>query len=409
LSDGSTGTHRALAGVKVIDFTWAAVGPITVKTLSDYGADVIKLEGRTRPSSMRVTGPFKNDIVGLNRSGSFNAWETGKKSVAINLAMPDGVALAKRFVAWADVVVESMAGGTMKRMGLGYEALRQVKPDIIMLSTCMMGQTGPYSAHPGIGHQLTALCGFNHISGWPGQMPAALGHYTDFIAPRFAALAILGALDYRRRTGKGQYLDLSQYENGLQFMSPLILDYGVNNRIADRQGNRVPDAAPHGAFPCAGEDRWCVIGVFTEEEWQAFCRVTGLAALACDPRFATLEARKRNEDELERLLSDWTLRRTPEEVMTLLQEAGVPAGVVATGQDLQDRDPQLRHRHFNWILEHPEVGAYHSTRPGPLLSRSECELRRAPLLGEHNEYALKTVLGMSDDEIAELVVKGVIE
>jgi len=401
---------KLLEGIKVADFTWAAVGPLTTKTLSDYGAEVIKIEGKTRPANMRVIGPFKDDVSGLDRSGSFNQWNTSKLSVAINLAHPKGVELAKRFVAWADVVVENFSGGTIKKLGLGYEELKKVKPDIIMLSSCINGQTGPYATHPGAGRQLTALSGLDHIVGWPDQEAVGpAGAYTDFVAPRFNTLAILAALDYRLRTGKGQYLDLSQCENAVHYMAPLILDYTVNRRIADRTGNRLDYAAPHGAYRCRGDDRWCSIAVFSDEEWDNFCKVIGNTVWMKDPRFSTLLKRKENEDELEKLVEALTVNQSAEDLMSMMQEAGVPAGVLQNAEDLQEHDPQLKHRHLYSRLEHPEVGEYTAPRPVFMLSKSPCELKRAPLLGEHNEYAFKQVLGMSDEEIAELVIDGAIE
>ena len=243
-------------------------------------------------------------------------------------------------------------------MGLVYEELKKVNPDIIMLSTCMQGQTGPHHTHPGFGLTLTALSGFNHITGWPDREPENLFTYTDFIGPHFNVLAILAALDYRCRTGKGQYLDVSQYENGVHFLAPLILDYVVNGRVANRTGNRYPYAAPHGAYRCRGDDRWCTIAVFTEAEWQNFVLVIGNPAWASSPKFITLEVRKDNEDELDRLVEEWTINYTAEEVMSMMQGVGVSAGVVQTGEDLLERDPQLKHRHFFQELDHPEVGKY---------------------------------------------------
>jgi crotonobetainyl-CoA:carnitine CoA-transferase CaiB-like acyl-CoA transferase len=404
-----SGEEKLLAGVKVADFSWALVGPLTTQIFSDYGAEVIKIEGRSRPDPRRFSGLFKDGIPGLDRSGYFNPYNTSKLGIALNLAHPKGVDVAKRLVAWADIVVENFAGGAMKRMGLGYEELRKVKPDIIMLSSCAMGQTGPHAMDASIGFQLTALSGFNYITGWPDREPASLDAYTDYISPRFNVLAILAALDYRHRTGKGQYLDLSQYENGIHFMAPLILDYVVNQRIANRMGNRSPYAAPHGAYRCLGEDRWCAIAVFTDEEWQSFCKVIGKPAWTSDARFTTLLARKENEEELDRLIEGWTIDHSPEEVMSIMQAAGVGAGVLQTGEDLLEHDPQLRHRHFFWEFDHPETGKYRASGPCFVLSKSACELRRAPLLGEHNEYVLKEILRMSDEEIAELVVEGVIE
>jgi benzylsuccinate CoA-transferase BbsF subunit len=192
-------------------------------------------------------------------------------------------------------------------------------------------------------------------------------------------------------------------------MTPLILDYVVNKRIADRIGNHYPYAAPHNAYRCRGQDRWCAIAVLTDEEWRSFCKVIENPAWTNDPKFATLEARKENEDKLDSLVEEWTINHSAEEVMTVMQAAGVAAGVLQTGEDLLERDPHLQHRHLFWELEHPEIGKYHAPRPSFMLSKSTSELRPAPLLGEHNEYALKELLGMSDEEIAQLVIEGVVE
>ncbi|MFC1928893.1 CaiB/BaiF CoA transferase family protein [Chloroflexota bacterium] len=406
---GKAGQRKLLEGIKVVDFTRVITGPLTVKYLADYGAEVIKIESTRRHDAGRLSRPQKDGLVGVNRGGSFNQYNTGKLSVTLNLAHPRGVEIAKKLIARADVVVENFAGGVMARMGLSYEELKKVKPDIIMVSSCMMGQTGPHAAHPGFGHHLTGLSGFNHIAGWPDREAPYLGPYTDYIAPHFHVLAILAALDYRRQTGKGQYIDMSQYENGVHFMTPLLLDYALNHRMAGRTGNRYPYAAPHAAYRCRGEDRWCAIAVFTDDEWQGFCKVIGNPAWTEEPRFSTLQERKENEDELEKLVEDWTINHPAEEVMGMMQVAGVAAGVLQTGEDLLEHDPQLKHRHFYWELDHPELKKYHALGHSFVLSKSPCELRRAPLLGEHTEYALKEFLGMSDDEIAELVIEKVLE
>ncbi len=400
---------KLLEGVKVADFCWVFVGPQTTKILADCGAEVFKIESRSRLDLWRTLFPFKDNIVGPNRSGNFNQFNTSKHSVTLNLAHPKGLEVAKRLVAWADVVVENFAGGVMARMGLGYEELKKVKPDIIMLSSCMMGQTGPFATQPGFGHMLTSLAGFNQIAGWPDRRPAGLQAYTDYIAPLFNVFTILAALDYRRRTGKGQYLDMSQYEGGVHFMAPLLLDYNVNRRVANRMGNHSTYAAPHGIYRCRGEDRWCAIAVYTDKEWESFCQVIGNPAWSNDPKFANLLARKENEEELDRLIDEWTTNHSPEEVMSMMQAAGVSAGVLQAAEELLEHDPQLRHRHFFWELDHPEIGKYHALRPPFVLSKASYELRSAPLLGEHTEYALKEILGMSDEEVAELAIEGVIE
>ncbi len=390
---------KLLQGIRVVDFTWALTGPIATKHLSDLGAEVIKIESRVRLDIQRTGSKF----------GSFNQHNTGKLAITVNLKNPRGLELIKQLIARSDIVVENFAGGAMEKMGLGYEVLKKLKPDIIMCSSCMQGQTGPFARHPGIGFRLTALSGFNHITGWPDRQPGWIGAYTDFIAPRYIILAIMAALEYRCRTGKGQYLDLSQFEGGVQLMAPLLLDYAVNRWEVNRMGNECPYAAPHNAYRCLGEDRWCAISVFTDEEWKSFCRVIGNPTLFEDPRFATLLARKENEEELDKIVTEWTSSRSAEEVMNAMQAAGVPAGVLQTGEDLMEKDPQLKYRHFFYELEHPEVGKYRTNCGAHFkLSKYEYDLVRAPLLGEHNEYVFKEILGISSAEYDRLVEEGVI-
>ena len=389
-----------LDGIKVVDFTWHLTGPLSTKALSDCGAEVIRVESRKRPDIQRVGA----------KTGSFSQYNTGKLGITLNLATPKGLELCKRLIARADIVVENFAGGAMERMGLGYETLRKIKPDIIMCSSCMQGQTGPHAKHPGSGHKLTSLAGFSHITGWPDRDPGFIGAYTDFIGPRFNIIAIMAALEYRRQTGKGQYLDMSQFENAVHFMSALALDYQANGRAVGRIGNQCEYAAPHNAYRCVGVDRWCTIAVFTDQEWRSFCDVIGNPDWTKDPKFAGLSGRKDNEQELDMHVEDWSRDKTAEEVMTLMQNAGVPAGVVETGEDLLDKDPQFKHRNTFVQLDHPDGGKYR-TQAGPhfLLSKTKFDVRRAPRLGEHNEYVFKEILGIPGDEYEKLVKEGVID
>ena len=398
-----TMTAKLFEGVKIADFSRVIVGPATVKTLGDYGAQVIKIEGRSRLGHYRTTAP-EPDL-----SAHFTSWNTGKLSITLNLSIPKGVELAKRIVSWADIVVESFAGQSMDRMGLGYEVLKKVKPDIIMLSSCMQGQTGPFARHPGWGFQLSGLAGFSHTVGWPDRPSPELGVYTDFIAPNFNVCALLAALLYKKRTGKGQYIDMSQLENAVQFMAPAVLDYTVNQRTANRMGNKCDYAAPHNAYRCMGDDRWCAISVFTDEEWESLCKVIGDPKLTGESKFGTLSGRKKNEDELDRLIEGWTKVRSAEEVMSSLQSAGVPAGILETGEDQLEKDPQFKHRHMFEEVDHPRMGKHHPVGSPFILSKAVCEVRRAPLLGEHTEYILKEILGMTEEEIADWVIQGAVE
>ena len=391
---------KLLEGVRVVDLTWHMTGPITTKHLSDLGAEVIIVESRRRPGWRR----------GPPRSSSTDQNCTSKLSVTLNTRDPRGLDLVKQLIAKSDIVIENFAGGTISRMGLGYDVAKQLKPDIIMVSTSMQGQTGPYSSHPGSGHKLTALAGFSAILGWPDRQPAWIMAYTDFIAPRYNIIAIMAALEYRRRTGKGQYIDMSQYEGGIQFVSPLVMDYVVNGRVANRMGNECPYAAPHNAYRCVGDDRWCAISVFTDEEWQSMCKAMERPELAADPRFSTLIARKANEKALDDIVTAWTRTRYAEDIMKKLQAAGVAAGVVQTGEDLLEHDPQLKHRKSYVEVEYPGIGKY-KAQIGPhfLMSRYEYQLKAAPLMGEHNEYVLKGVLGLKDTDYDQLVKEGVID
>lgn len=403
---------KLLEGIKVVEFSnWVAV-PQMGKTLALYGAEVIKVEGKSHPDPQRQGGaiPGPDGRVSLDASFEFNQLHTSKRSIAINLSKPGGLELAKKLVVWADVLVENYSGEAMEKMGLGYNELKKVNPQIIMLGASMQGHTGPYASSRGVGQQLNALTGFYQITGWPDLKPFGPEEpYPDYFIPRFGLLTLMSALDYRRRTGRGMYIDISQYESALHFQSPLVLDYVVNGRVAIRAGNRYDYAAPHGAYRCSGADRWCAIAVSTDDEWQNFCKVVGNPAWTKDPRFSSLKARKKNEDELDKLVESWTINYPAEEVMTLMQTSGVGAGVVQNSQDVIDKDPQLKHRHLFWELDHSVIGKYHGAGPPFLLSKSPYEVRRAPLLGEHNEYVCKNIIGLSDNEIAELVIDGAIE
>lgn len=403
-------SRQVFEGIKIVDFTWAGAGPMAVRYLSDHGAKVIHVESSTKPEILRTTPPFKDGIVGMNRSAYFANFNCNKYGLSLNLNHPQAKEVTRRLVAWADIVAENFTPAVMKKWGLSYDDLVKIKPDVIMLSSSQQGQTGPHATQPGLGTQLVSMSGFSHITGWPDRGPTGpYGPYTDTIAPLFSAAAVIAALDYRRRTGKGQYLDLSQYEAALHFLAPLLLDFNVNGREAERKGNRCSQATPHGAYPCRGEDRWCVIAVFTEEEWQNLCHALGMPQLAQDPRFATLEARKQNEDALDEIISRWTAYFSAEEVMAMLQERGVPAGVVQTGEDLHN-DPQLKHRRFLWELEHTEIGRHLYDGSPFLLSNTPYELRMpGPCMGEHNEYVCTEILGFTDVEFLALLRSGVFE
>jgi benzylsuccinate CoA-transferase BbsF subunit len=283
-----------------------------------------------------------------------------------------------------------------------------VRPDVIYFSSSQQGRGGPHSSYAGYGQNAVNFSGFSEVTGWPDRSPSPpYGAYTDYVSCRFAAFAIMAALEYRRRTGKGQYLEQSQFESSLQFFAPPLMDYQINGQILKRDGNRLPTASPHGVFPCLGDDRWIAIAVLTEEQWYQFCRAIDNPALVTQPEFSSLARRKKNEDELEKLVAGWTVQHTAAEAEEILQKAGIPASVVEKASDLY-RDPQLAARHYFTPLEHPVMGLQkYEAQASFLLSKTPREITRpSPCVGEHNEYVFKDLLGMTEDEIAEYLVDG---
>ena len=318
-------------------------------------------------------------------------------------AKSEGVDLVKKLIAWADVLVESFSPGVMKRFGLDYASVRELNPGLVYASTSMFGQSGPYHQYAGFGHHAAAITGFDLITGWPDRAPSGVfWAYSDHVAPQMLVSAILVALLEKRRTGHGQHIDQAQNESALQFLGTPLLDYAANGRIAERIGGRDPYAAPHGAFPCRGEDRWCAIAVFTDEEWRLFCQTMEQPQLAGDPRFAALADRKANEDELEALVGQWTSQFEPFALMDLLQDAGIEAGVVQTAEDLHN-DTQLRHRRHFLELEHPVMGRVCVDALPPKFSLTPARQQSPPpCLGEHNAYVCTEILQIPDEELADL-------
>lgn len=400
-----------LQGVRVVDFSWRATGPIAARMLAWHGAEVIRIESATRLCGMRQTPPLTPGVGGVNVGAYFNNYNSSKLAVALNLSKPKGIDIAKRLIAVSDVVVENFSGGAMEKMGLGYDELVKVKPDIIMVSHSIMGLSGPWKNVSGHGPNIQAMSGLDHIMGYPDRPPIGSNvAITDYIVnPYHSAFAVLAALHYRRLTGRGQYIDLAQYESVVNATGTAILEYTTNKRVQESMGNRAPNAAPHGVYRCRGEDRWCVISVFQDTEWQALCRVMGQPELAGDTRFATLLVRKENEDELDQVVEQWTVGLTAEEVMLSLQQAGVAAGVVQNVKDLVMHDPQMRARGHYQKLHHVEAGERLYDGPPFMLSADPIEVKPAPLLGEHNDYVYSELLGMTEDEINQCYVEGVFE
>jgi len=396
-------------GVKIADFSWVIVGPTIVRELAEHGATVVHVESHRYPDTGRVIGPFKDNKPSIDSSAWWAIRNANKYGVSLDLSKPKGQEIAKKLVKWADIVGESMAPGAMAKFGLDYESCKKVKSDIIYFSTCQFGQHGPLASYAGYGQLGAAYSGFSYVLGQPGKAPPQLyNNYPDFIAPPYMVTALVAALLYRRKTGKGVYLDESQVEAGATFLGPAILDYAVNGRVAERMGSRDPYMVPHGIYPCRGDDRWLAVAVSNEKEWQALVTAIDKPDWSKESRFSTATSRKESADELDSLIASWTLNYTPEQAMQLFQDADVPAGIVATGEDLLN-DPQLKYRKHYVFMEHTFIGkhAYHA--PAFRLSKTPHYIwKAAPCLGEDNFYVYKEILGLSENEISDLMAEGVI-
>ncbi|MDX9874118.1 MAG: CoA transferase [Spongiibacteraceae bacterium] len=388
-----------LADVKIADFSWVGAGPRATKDLADLGATVVKIESRKRLDLGRLSPPFANDRRDPDGSAFFALTNTSKLSVTINLSDERGVAVARKLVAWADVVVENFSPGYMERIGLAYETLREIKPDLIMASVSVAGRSGPLGTMRGYGNSAAALSGLAALSGWPDRDPHMPPFaYGDVVAPMFATVAILAALAHRRQTGEGQHIDISQVEPLIHTMADCYARQPAG--IGTRSANRSPHAAPHGAFPTRGHDQYIAIAVRTDAEWQRLAE-----CMKCtDARFATLAGRKQHETELEALLAAWTSRFDKHQLADHLNALGIAAEAVADGRDVFT-DPELQRGHYHHV-EHSKLGR--CDLPGPPLRFSESSLRvePPPRLGEHQEQVLVGMLGMSREEIAALTDAG---
>lgn len=403
---------QALARVKVLDFGWAIVGGLGSKYLGDHGAQVVRVESITRPDLAR-----SNRFVSISEATNpddkpwFIQLNTSKYSITINLKHSRAREVINRLIRWADLVLENYTPGAMTKLGYDYEYMRSVKPDIIMISGSAHGQTGPLAREWGIDGTGGAISGRTDLTGWPDRGPVFPSSvpYGDCVVGLVVPLAAIAALDYRRRTGKGQYIDVSMFDVCVHQIAPAVLDWQANKRLQTRTGNHISYAAPHNVFPCLGDDRWCAIAVFTDEEWESFCSVIGNPLWTKQGKFSTLKSRKDNEDELETLIAEWTATHSAEEIMDLMQTAGVPAGIVQNAQDLFERDIQLQERQFLVPLKNPVLGVVNHPTPPYKLLNTKAQVRTAPGLGEHTDYVCTQLLGMDDKEFAELFEQGIFE
>lgn len=404
-----------LQDLKVVDLSWVVAGPAIGRVLSDYGACVVRVETASRVETARVVGPFHEGKFGTQRSVLYENVNAGKLGLTLDLSQEQARDVVRDLVGWADVLIESFSPGVMKRWVLDYECLRQIKPDLIMLSSSLMGATGPYSTFAGYGNIGAAMSGFQNLVGWPDRPPfGPFGPYTDYVGPRFSLVILLAALDYRERTGQGCNIDVSQAEAGIQFLAPQMADYFAQGHIAERMGNRDAQLAPHGIYPCQpveynGETwvSWVAIAVRDDAEWQKLATLIGGEELARDHRFSSLTERSQQCDILDEIIGAWTRQLSAQEVESTLQAEGIPAHIVSTSFDAL-ADPQLQFRGHFIELEHPLHGKTVVEGSRFRLSRTPAVVSRTgPTFGQDQATILRDILHYDEERIALLEAVGV--
>lgn len=412
LPDAGSVGGRPIEGLRVIELTTAWAGPMSGRVLAYLGAESIHVEAPNRVNSWRLNKDKPNPINfpdfqpgdrWYDRSFLFNSQNVNKLSCILNLKTEEGRATLRRLVAVADVVVCNFRPGTLKKLGLDYQSLTSIKPDIIVAELPAFGTFGPMSGYAALGPTMEMATGMSAMIGYPGGQPEVTGpSYLDPIGGFNAAAAILTALVYRQRTGQGQYVEVPQVEAAMQLIGAEILKAGETDADPEPNGNRVEFASPHDAFPARGEDQWIAIAALDEQQWRRLCEAMETPELAEDPRFSSLGRRRDNEGELTRIIASWTARHDKHELASRLQAQGVAAAPVQTPKDLAE-DPYLAHRGFFTELEHPDAGRHrHPGLPIHLSLTPGAQLRSAPPFGGHNRHVLETILKLSPDEIAAI-------
>ena len=398
-----------LDGIRVADFCWAWAGPYGALQLAHLGADVIRIESAKRLCPSRLIPPWPDNESGVNRAGYFNQYNQGKRSLTLDLKAPEAIAIAKTLVSKSDIVMNNFASGVMEKLGVGYDVLRRIKPDIIMVSLPGYGTSGPEKDFVSYGPPQVAQSGLSALTGYVGGPPMMAGFsYGDPNGGVHATFAVMAALLHREKTGQGQYIDLSQWEAAIMLLPEALMDYSMNGTQPERMGNRDPHMAPHGVFRSKGDDRWVSLSVRDEAEWQRLCEVMGQPELSSDTRFANLAARKENEAALEEIVTAWTQERTADEATQALQNAAIPAYPALDALDMVN-SPHVGARDYFVELEHPEVGTRRHMGIPWTMSRTPCEIRRpAPCLGQDTDAVLTDVVGLSQDEIAALREKDIL-
>jgi len=389
----------ALDGYRMVDFTRFQAGPVCTSQLSDMGMEVIKVETAKRRDNSRLMLPRVLDARGIETGCNYIAHNRGKKGITLDVSQPKGLELVKRLISMSDVVADNFAPGVMDNLGLNYPEIKKVKSDIVVAALAAYGDTGPYRQYVGFARPLQAHSGLIELTGYPdgppGEPAPALG---DSFLATYSAFAILVALYHRARTGEGQYIDLSMLEALVCSQPEAVLAYTMNKSLGSRRGNDDDAMMPHDTYRCQGDDEWVAIAVSDDEEWKAFCRILGRPDLD----------RWENEDELNRVIEEWTSNRTKYEVMEILQKAGVAAAAVMNSRDLAT-DPHLKERDYLKASDYDEPGKFIA---GPSWKMSDTPggiaRRHAPWEGEDNEYVYGELLGLSQDEIAHLVEEKII-
>lgn len=409
-------TPGPLDGVKVLDLSWFGAGPIAGRALASAGAQVIKVETVKRIDGLRAMAPRPRGARGYNLSGYFNNYNADKRSVTIDLTTERGHELGLMLVRWADVMLTNMTNRAVGQVGMDWTVVSRENPRLVAVYMPMMGTTGPHKDFQGFGAMLTAICGMNYLSGFSENRPVGVGtNYPDYVVnPIHAYIAMLAALRHARNTGKGQMIDVSQDESSVAAMSLPLFVHDNGGGAYVRAGNRVPYAAPHGAYRTQDSpertDRWVALACLDEGQWRALTsEVCGYPEWADDPRFRTLPDRIANEDELDQLIAGWAAEQDGDALVHRLQRAGIPAGLVQNSREVLE-DEQLRARGYFVQLEHAEAGLRWYDGPGWRMSESPMGLHRAaPMLGEHTFEVAQDLLGLSVDEIADLVTEGVLQ
>ncbi len=389
-----------LKGIRVIDFTWMLAGPFATRILADFGAEVIKVQSKKTAKGMES-----------NLTWYFNHWNRNKLGITLDMDYPEAREIALRLIKISDVMIENFSPRVLSNWGFYYEKIREIKPEIIMVNISAMGGDGPWRDFIGFGTTLQSLCGLTYLTSFDKDLPMGIGYpYVDSIIGLYATLAILNAIEYRKRTGDGQYIDLSGFEASLTLLGPCILDILLNNADiipCGNSANHIP-SAPYGCYKCLEEDRWCVIAVCNEDQWKALVKVMGEPKWACEDRFSNISKRKENSKELDELINKWTSSLSAEEILNILQREGIPSGIVQTAKDIAN-DPQLKERRFFLPLKHTPIGDIITDRQPIRFGDDETEIKkRAPLLGEDNRYVFVELLGLKEDEFNLYVKKGII-